>query len=669
MQVRTPDDARRYVELTHCTHNPVDLATGRSARIDPMPAADVYCASCFSTPRSQLAYLLACGAPVADDAQAAASLTAYVRCLVGDFAGLGFTVGDAFALASDEADRVALLKLCTDLVSRILAVPGHFAGQLGDLRASMAHLDAAAIFDIPGAFLHAARATDEPGFVAFHESPAKLVADRQTRTKLGRYLARYHGGLTPAYRQAVAESYARRNGADIRAEALHYADTRDGIRALYARHRNPGPLASCMTHDVSSFKTDGVHPCEAYASGDFAAAYLTKTGAPDADLVARAIVHRPSATYVRIYPGSSPATDAARERMASALAAAGFTRARSVPDGARLLRIETEAGGTVGPYIDGDAADIYGDRDDDAYAYFGDVPDGHRRGAYLGRSDASHSCGGLFAPLEDEGEECASCGERFDEDDMTGTTDGLACESCLDAHYVVTRDRFRGRVWMRSDDTLEAADGEHFTDERAARACGYDQVSDSGDWYHLDDLTRDEITDDLIHDDDAVCAWTPDGREVTTHCSNATTVFGESFTDDDDHARAVHLSGGGRSLTSARRWFLPDEQPRGFSGEAARWLVCRSTLRFRVPVVVHSRDVRDVAFGRDEAGAFWITWTDTSGDELLSGRDSIPASVVHDIHAGDDIDEAGALILDGLDETTAPLPIPDGLGAPVALAA
>lgn len=303
-------------------------------------------------------------------------------------------------------------------------------------------------------FLHIS--TEDPSMVAYADSAAKLTADRYTRIRPGKYLARFYSDVLS---EEQIKYWAEQHVSAGATPELHFIDNDDpdGWGRVYAE----GPH-SCMKNE-SSVRV------YAHPDNDLRLAY---TKSPDGNYItARSIVRTDEGNkgYIRVYPNANSTEDIkVRNKMFAALEAAGFTEQTSLR-GAKLKRIEHDEGFAC-PYLDGDCTQV-----DDMGDYLLVTPsgeyDGQVQDGYIGHS---HSC--------DE------CGDRCGEDDTTyiECEEIDVCEHCLSSHFVLAYAR-RNQEWVRTDDAV--------------------YCSSDDEWYHTDYLGHHDImfcshTDKYWHVDD-----------------------------------------------------------------------------------------------------------------------------------------------------------------------
>lgn len=241
--------------------------------------------------------------------------------------------------------------------------------------------------------LHFAHVSTEDGAkVAYTEDAVKGQADRQTRIKPGKYLAKFFADVLST--EEIARLSAEYSKA-YEDNELKFAHDADQWEHVYTN----GP-SSCMSKSLSYYNSS-VHPVRVYAAGDLALAYLEREG----EITARAIVWPEKKIHSRIYGDNV--------RLRGMLEDAGFSEGDL--DGAKLLRIE-EGNGFVMPYVDG--AD--GAKDDGDYLILG-----------RGRICTGNSCG-----LSEEGYSCSCCASFVSEDDCRSNDNGeMFCDSCYSDNY------------------------------------------------------------------------------------------------------------------------------------------------------------------------------------------------------------------------------------------
>jgi hypothetical protein len=249
-------------------------------------------------------------------------------------------------------------------------------------------------FDRAETALHFAHVSTEDGAkIAYTEDAVKGQADRQTRIKPGKYLARFYSDVLSTEEIArLSAEYSKTYEDNV----LRFATTADDWERVYV----DGP-SSCMSKPASSY--DGpCHPVRVYAGPDLQLAYLERNG----DVTARAIVWPERKTYTRIYGD--------QVRLQDMLEEAGFSEGGL--DGARLVR-KGYNGGFVLPYVDY----VDGATDD---------------GTYLVLDGGDLACDQTNGLSDNAGMRCTCCNSFTDEEDGRCDNDGeFHCDDCYSERY------------------------------------------------------------------------------------------------------------------------------------------------------------------------------------------------------------------------------------------
>lgn len=332
-------------------------------------------------------------------------------------------------------------------------------------------------------FIHVS--VEQPGMIAYTESARHAAADRQVRTKFGKYLTKYHKHLSVPQ---VAELSALLRG-KVQSLGVQWARTQKEIRHVYEN----GPR-SCMAYKASTFECYPYHPAEAYASEDIAIAYIERDGR----ITARTVCNMLEKHYTTFYGDGCNLRDLLDD--------AGFTY--GTLDGCRMLRLESD-NGLVLPYLDGcDGVDDMGD-----YFLCGGTD-------YDGTETNGLAEDRIFA-------HCDNCGDAiYSEDDCHSAYHGeeTVCGGCVDWHYTWSDDT---EDLVRCDDcdyvTLPSGDFVRYENVEEYGYCHCEDTGDlenksdcvqldSGDWILLENAVYCHIDDCWAHSDDATAYQTADGE-------------------------------------------------------------------------------------------------------------------------------------------------------------
>lgn len=322
---------------------------------------------------------------------------------------------------------------------------------------------------------------DNPAMVAYNRNIDNIKRDIQTRTKPGKYLTQFFSDvLTQDEIREWAEKQVAFASCHGELKFIENNDP-DGWVDVYER----GPR-SCMqgNESVKVYAHEGNGLRLAYIeSGD--------------DIFARAIVREDEDEdikgYVRIYSTEQRWATKLQE----SLAALGYDRVTNLT-GVTLQKIRTTyewREGYVCPYID---TGNYGTQRISIMEKCLLVDED-------GEVSATNTSG--FIP-EYDGEECDSCGELVDEEDMNNVEDGdrRVCQCCLDNHYTYAYGS-RYQEYYPNDEVVECqSNGEWYLIEHASNHDVYEcRVRE--EYYHSDDMVlcdRGAYEGDYIHVDEAV---------------------------------------------------------------------------------------------------------------------------------------------------------------------
>ena len=255
---------------------------------------------------------------------------------------------------------------------------------------------------IPDHFAHISET--DPTKIAYTENDAKGGLNIQTIIKPGRYLTKFFPHLSSETIKAMVNEVDK-------GEQIKFASTPEDIVNIYIN----GP-PSCMSYAKHKYSKDGndnyVHPCHVYGAGDIHLAYLPNG---EGKASSRALVNHAEMTYTRIYGDD--------DRMTNALTKLGFTQSNSALKGLKMLRIPSLGGeGYIAPYLDGEYTNAYDDGD--YLIICGDDDD----------DSDGFSCQSTNGTTI-QGEKCACCDKRTNENDMCGTDDGPVCAECFTENY------------------------------------------------------------------------------------------------------------------------------------------------------------------------------------------------------------------------------------------
>jgi ribosomal protein L16/L10AE len=304
-----------------------------------------------------------------------------------------------------------------------------------------------------------------PGQVAYAESYDKLVADRWTTCKPGRYLTKFFSDVLDENQLRAATQYMA--AATLPAE-LHFVehDDPDGWVHVYDK----GPY-SCMQHD-NSVKV------YAHDKSVLRLAYLKQNDI----IMARCIVREDTKKWIRCYPNTdSEDNQRWHSLMQNHVTSAGYTPGNLhgvLLDAIKIGRSYDSR--YVCPYIDsGNALRDYlrvelqysGGKE---YLRLGDDGDATNTGGYV--------------DLDNRREACADCNDMYDPDEMGYIEDhGSVCGCCMRDNYTMAYGR-RYEELTPNDEVIQCESTGCSYQRGHAHYHGVYKCEVTNTWYHIDDL-------------------------------------------------------------------------------------------------------------------------------------------------------------------------------------
>ena len=354
---------------------------------------------------------------------------------------------------------------------------------------------------------------NNPNRVAFYQSPEKLRKGIETPIKPAAYYKRYiNPNADDALLSKITEAHAMMVGGYTNLLGFMGNDDVGGWEAVYSSSN----IRSCMNNGsynltlLDSFKCYCTSSAGLSDNGLRLAWLANEEGGLPEYAVARAIVHQPTMTYIRVYGD---------DRLSTALEHSGYTQADAYPEGLILATwleySQTNAddydtyAGYLHPYIDGSLSSA------DFYTSGGEV------------SWFELICGGDYEldsvhALVHTGTEygcecydtCPIRGYRLDPDDTYEVWyNGEFVQACYEAYEDSGEAYYKGRavnVYDTDDETVEG-----YTDDGEYEF--YIDTSENHEWYGLvwssdldcyicgDRVVRCEAEDDYTLDYNAVC--------------------------------------------------------------------------------------------------------------------------------------------------------------------
>ena len=328
------------------------------------------------------------------------------------------------------------------------------------------------------------------GNITITRNAVDAKRDRQTSMKPGRAFRHMLPWLDDKTLSSITEAWVEHSAP--RVFTLKVGKTARDFHRAYdhtrAEYRNPATksdrksiASSCMQGVSRDYYADGecvyASVGEAYASGDFAVAWLETSDGFIAGRVVYSDVDGVPHYHGPLYGACEQSLDELQAHLDSIDSGLDLDEW----DGLRLA-VVGDCDDPIVPYLDGELSGTLSvcgkyirlSRDSGEFEF--DSTDGYTTG----------------------GEACMECGDRIDEDDMYFTDDGHMCECCFDRSYVMTEDG----VVLHNEEAIHV---------RSKTRWGSDS-----EWVHQDNAAYCEPLDEFWHEDDVT--YTEDGDEcVPTH--------------------------------------------------------------------------------------------------------------------------------------------------------
>jgi len=319
---------------------------------------------------------------------------------------------------------------------------------------------------------------EDNGLISLVRSTKDAKRYRRTTMKPGRAFRHMLSNLSDAELASLTEQWVEMTsprdlflhvGKDAKSFKRAYDDERAAYRNPITTLHRKSIATSCMQGVGRDYYNEDrereyASVGEAYASGDFAVAYLTdKDG-----LIAGRVVYSDAPDTPHKHGPVYGACEQSLDMLEAHLDNIGSELDVEAWAGLRLTSIG-DADDPVVPYIDGE---LYCTPGSSKYLRL------ESYGTHGFEGTDGYLTGGMF---------CECCGDSVNEDEAYMTEDGYHCEVCFDNHFVMTD---HGDVLCR-DDAI-------FVHTKSAR-WGINQ-----EWVHHDEAVYCELIDEYWHVDDVV---------------------------------------------------------------------------------------------------------------------------------------------------------------------
>lgn len=357
---------------------------------------------------------------------------------------------------------------------------------------------------------------DDPTMLAYTQSVDKLLRSIQTKTKPGRYLAKFYPEMSERDRAILAETWDVSNNKQYVLKFIE-SDDPDGWVRVY---ENGPQSCMCGSSAVQVY---------AYPGNGLRLAYWES--ALTGEIVARAIVREDDGRkeYVRVYPNpDNSELTRMHNNFKQLLVEQGYKHGNL--DGIKLRRI-MRGHDYVMPYLD------YGN---------GGAQSANDEGDCIIVDDDGHlDCTNTSGYADDRGARvCDECGERFSDDELTyvESEENHVCECCLSENFTYAYGH-RYQTWFRSDEVVYCeSDGNYYVEQYADNHDVY-RCAVTDKWYDLEELTECDIgryACEYIHIDEVS---TDEITEERGHCREFEADEAGVLT-HEDYLKVDHLTGG-----------------------------------------------------------------------------------------------------------------------------
>lgn len=364
----------------------------------------------------------------------------------------------------------------------------------------------------------------DANLLAYTRDDSKGIADIQTTTSVGKYVARHWPRLPDHIRRDVCSLYTPDELFFVDANVESFADIVD-----------TGPK-SCMQSNWNGRADWEIHPYTVY---DPALGWGMAARRSNGQIDGRALTYTHTDSYkvfVRAYSRNENGYSQGDVALAAWLVSQGYRHADSFED-AVIAQVTTHDGELVAPYIDGDA-DHLAQCSDNTFTIV------RKGGEYV-----CDKTNGTATPQQDEDEEdyigrCEDCDASIAEGDDYGmvgrSEDRMVCNSCQDDYTYVTGAGRRYRTcqyYVNKNDVLEV-NGRNYDE---ANLPDYIMQLRDGDYFNSDTDDYCEIDGEYYLTDDSRVVLCDDGEHRLMDDCWQCDGSRNWYSDDED---AVELSDG-----------------------------------------------------------------------------------------------------------------------------
>lgn len=366
----------------------------------------------------------------------------------------------------------------------------------------LTNLDFGSATDVSNKFKLHKVSLGEGSSIVLYKDAKDLKRERTTTMKVGRALRHMFPDMDDKKLAKIAEGWIEQTAPrnltlKVGKERANFRKAYKGIRASYRNPTTTHTRKSLSTSCMHTVEVEGYSPAEAFASGDFAIAWIETSEGHVAGRVVYSDQEGLDHYHAPLYGACEQSLDMLKAHLDSI-----ESEEANGCDwyGLRMLNLTSCLDNPIAPYLD---VDLAGDIDSEFITF-------SRGGDATFESTDGYITGGHY---------CECCGDRVYEEESYWTEDGTMCQSCFHEGYV----SLDCGESIRRDDAIEV--------RYSYRSFTTNDVYYATEFHHYNftDSVYCEVVDEYWHVDDVV--ETKDGEYLPTHRIGD---FPELFNDDEE---------------------------------------------------------------------------------------------------------------------------------------
>ena len=311
---------------------------------------------------------------------------------------------------------------------------------------------------------------DNKAQVAYVKDEKHGKDDRQMRQKFGRYLK---ANVMQDAKDHEIEAVVGEYRAKYMTDDWEVKFTTDSSEVAWVYDNGPD---SCMSHDMDSYETGGIHPCSVYATDSCCVAYILDPK-DDSRVTGRAVINKNDMQWTKAYGDEDILEEKLRDL--------DYTEGGLA--GCKLLKIQTDtgSGNYVMPYLDGTCTHLFDEGDFFLVTERGGICADQTDGT-LYPQDQSH---------------CHDCDNTYPDEELQEVYgDRTICDDCRNNNYTwaftsISHGRGSCQNYIPDDEVLEVTDKNDDTDSYCETIVQEECIEVDGEWYMKDAVFECEITE------------------------------------------------------------------------------------------------------------------------------------------------------------------------------